>query len=159
MISADLNALMTLTGAGSAAGAVLRQYWQPAALAEEFDGERPVVAVSLLGEELVAFKTPDGGYGLLDKRCPHRGVDLRYGRLEDRGLRCPFHGWLLDAAGHCLEQPVSPRKPMRERQRALLLIDAAQELKAERILLYDLQGRSSVTDYIVVCNGRKNPLS
>jgi len=108
MTSAAQNDLMTLTGPGTAAGQVLRQHWQPAALTEEFDGERPVVPVTLLGEELVAFKNPDGSYGLLGKHCPHRGVDLCYGRLEDGGLRCPFHGWLLDAAGRCLEQPAEP---------------------------------------------------
>jgi len=84
---------------------VLRQYWQPAALTEELRGPRPVVPVTLLGERLVLFVDDDGRLGLLGRHCPHRGVDLAFGRLEDGGLRCPFHGWLLAADGACLETP------------------------------------------------------
>ncbi|WP_043111831.1 aromatic ring-hydroxylating dioxygenase subunit alpha [Solimonas flava] len=102
------NELITRIGPGSAAGAVLRQYWQPAALVDELDGPRPVRPVTLLGESLVLFRDEQGRYGLVDRRCSHRGADLCYGRLENGGLRCPFHGWLFDVDGHCLEQPAEP---------------------------------------------------
>ncbi|HVL34317.1 MAG TPA: aromatic ring-hydroxylating dioxygenase subunit alpha [Burkholderiales bacterium] len=107
MISAEQNALMTRIGPGTPAGALLRQYWQPAALAEELDGTRPVKAVRLLGEDLVLFKE-NGNYGLIERHCPHRGADLAYGRLEHGGLRCAFHGWLFDVHGKCLQTPAEP---------------------------------------------------
>ena len=108
MLTAERNALITQTGPGTPLGAMMRQYWQPAALVDEFDGPRPVRKVRLLGEDLVLFRDPAGRYGLLDRHCAHRGADLSYGRAEDGGLRCPFHGWLFDAAGACLEQPAEP---------------------------------------------------
>ena len=108
MLSAEQNALVTQTGAGTAGGALMRRYWQPAALAEELDGERPLVPVRLMGEDLVLFRADDGGLRLTARRCPHRGADLRFGRLEDGGIRCPFHGWLFDGKGRCLEQPAEP---------------------------------------------------
>lgn len=108
MLSAERNALITETGPGTPLGALMRQYWQPAALVDEFEGPRPVRQVRLLGEDLVLFRDPIGRYGLLDRHCAHRGADLAYGRAEDGGLRCPFHGWLFDAGGACLEQPAEP---------------------------------------------------
>ncbi len=108
MLSAEQNDLVTRTGPGTPAGALLRRYWQPAVLAEELEGERPVAPVRLLGEDLVAFRDDTGRYGLIGRQCPHRGVDLGYGRCEDGGLRCPFHGWLFDVNGQCLEQPAEP---------------------------------------------------
>ena len=108
MISQDLNDSLTRVGPGSDAGAVLRHYWQPAALAEELVSGRPVVPVRLLGEDLVLFRDSEGKLGLIGRQCPHRGVDLCYGRLEDNGLRCPFHGWHFNRDGHCVEQPGEP---------------------------------------------------
>ena len=108
MISQALNDTITKVGPGTDAGAVLRRYWQPAALADELEGNRPVVPVRLLGEDLVLFRDEDGALGLIGRRCPHRGVDLCYGRLEDNGLRCPFHGWHFDRSGQCVEQPGEP---------------------------------------------------
>lgn len=108
MLSAEQNRLITQTGADTPGGQVLRRYWQPVALAEELEGERPVKAVRVLGEDLVAFRDESGRWGLIGRHCPHRGADLCYGRLEDGGLRCPFHGWLLDVHGRCLEQPAEP---------------------------------------------------
>lgn len=108
MTTAAENELMTRVGPGTAAGALLRQYWQPAALVEELDEKRPVVPVRLLGEDLVLFRDQRGRYGLLERACPHRGADLCFGRLEAAGLRCPFHGWQFDATGQCLDQPGEP---------------------------------------------------
>jgi phenylpropionate dioxygenase-like ring-hydroxylating dioxygenase large terminal subunit len=107
MISAEQNELMTRIGPGTPAGALLRSYWQPVALAEELQAARAVKAVRLLGEDLVLFKN-QGQYGLLERHCPHRGADLAYGRLEDGGLRCSFHGWLFDTNGKCLATPAEP---------------------------------------------------
>jgi hypothetical protein len=108
MLSAQQNDLITLTGAGQPAGALMRHYWQPAALLDELTGNRPIKPVRLLGEDLVIFKDEKGRYGLIGRHCPHRGTDLAYGRLEDGGLRCAFHGWLFDVAGQCLETPAEP---------------------------------------------------
>ncbi len=108
MLSAEINKLITQTGAETPAGKMMRHYWQPAALADELASPRPVRPVRLLGEDLVLFRDEEGRYGLVDRRCCHRGADLAYGRLEDGGLRCPFHGWLFDVEGACLEQPAAP---------------------------------------------------
>lgn len=108
MMTQEQNDELTRIGPGTGAGAVLRRYWQPAALSAELEGERPVAPVRLLGEDLVLFRDESGKLGLIGRHCPHRGVDLCYGRLEDGGLRCPFHGWLYDHTGQCLEQPAEP---------------------------------------------------
>jgi phenylpropionate dioxygenase-like ring-hydroxylating dioxygenase large terminal subunit len=108
MISAGQNELMTRIGPETRAGKLLRGYWQPAALVDELMGPRPVKAVRLLGEDFVLFRDERGRCGLLERACPHRGADLAYGRLEDGGLRCAFHGWLFDVTGKCLETPAEP---------------------------------------------------
>jgi len=107
MLSVQQNDLITRTGPGTATGALMRRYWQPAALVDELT-ERPIKAIRLFGEDLVIFSDNKGRYGLLGRRCPHRGTDLSFGRLEAGGLRCSFHGWLFDAAGACLETPAEP---------------------------------------------------
>ena len=108
MLTAEQNRQVTQTGPETPAGAVMRRFWQPAALVEELSGERPLRPVRLLSEDLVIFRDNAGRYGLIGRQCPHRGVDLCYGRLEGGGLRCPFHGWLFDLNGNCLEQPGEP---------------------------------------------------
>ena len=107
MISREQNELMTRVGPGTPAGKLLRRYWQPVALVDELQGERPVKPVRVFGENLVLFKHSNS-YGLMERHCPHRGADLAYGRLEDGGLRCAFHGWLFDVRGRCLETPAEP---------------------------------------------------
>lgn len=108
MMSQEQNDLITRVGPGTAAGEVLRRYWQPAALSEELVGARPVVPVRLLGEDLVLFRDNEGELGLISRQCPHRGADMAFGRCEDNGLRCPFHGWHFDRNGQCVEQPGEP---------------------------------------------------
>ncbi|HSA90727.1 MAG TPA: Rieske 2Fe-2S domain-containing protein [Burkholderiales bacterium] len=107
MITREQNERITRIGPGTPAGSLLRRYWQPVALVDELQGERPVKAVRVLGEDWVLFKIGNT-YGLVDRHCAHRGADLAYGRLEDGGLRCSFHGWLYDVAGKCLEAPAEP---------------------------------------------------
>ncbi|MGK7864171.1 Rieske 2Fe-2S domain-containing protein [Falsiroseomonas sp. E2-1-a4] len=108
MISAELNERLTRVGSGTPGGRVLRQYWQPIALLDELEDKRPVRAVRALGQDFVLFRDEQGQIGLLDRDCPHRNADLAFGRLEDGGLRCPFHGWLFDVQGKCLDTPAEP---------------------------------------------------
>jgi phthalate 4,5-dioxygenase len=108
VLSREQNDLITRTGKGTPAGELMRRYWQPAALVDELGGNRPIRPLRLFGEDLVLFKDEQGRYGLVGRHCPHRGTDLAYGRLEDGGLRCPFHGWLFNVAGKCLETPAEP---------------------------------------------------
>lgn len=118
MISAEQNDRITRVGPGTPAGALLRRYWQPVALSEELEGDRPLRPVRLLGQDFVLFRDEHGRVGLLDRDCPHRGADLAYGRLEDGGLRCPFHGWLFDVTGRLREAPAEPdNSPLCERLR------------------------------------------
>ncbi|MDE0056607.1 MAG: Rieske 2Fe-2S domain-containing protein [Defluviicoccus sp.] len=108
MLSAEQNDRLTRTGPGTEMGAVMRRYWQPFALVEELPDERPVKEVRVLGEDLVVLRDDRGRYGALARRCAHRAGDLAYGRCEDGGLRCPYHGWLYAVDGRCLEQPAEP---------------------------------------------------
>ncbi|HEV8015061.1 MAG TPA: Rieske 2Fe-2S domain-containing protein [Stellaceae bacterium] len=94
------------TGKGKPAGELLRRYWQPVALVSDL-GKRPL-AITVMGEELVLFRDPTGKVGLLSRYCPHRATDLSYGRIEDGGLRCLYHGWMMDIRGRCLDQPAEP---------------------------------------------------
>ena len=113
---AEQNERVTRIGPGTPCGQVMRHYWHPVALLDEFNpaldprmGVRAVKAVKLLGQDLVLFKNAQGEFGLLDRDCPHRGADLAYGRNEGDGLRCPFHGWKFDVTGQCLETPAEPK--------------------------------------------------
>jgi len=108
MISREQNDLITRTGSAAPCGTLMRQYWQPVALSVELQGHRPLRPVRLMGQDLVVFRDEAGRLSLIDRDCPHRGADLAYGRLENGGLRCPFHGWLFDVGGNCLEMPGEP---------------------------------------------------
>src|SRR5262250_3518433 len=108
MIASDENNLLTQIGPGTPCGGLLRRYWQPVALAEELPEGGAPLKVKILSEELVLFRDDQGRPGLLGLHCSHRGTDLSYGRIEDGGLRCLYHGWLYDVAGRCLEQPGEP---------------------------------------------------
>lgn len=82
--------------------------WVVAARSEDLAVPRPVIPVTLDGQRLVLFRDDEGELGLIGRHCPHRGADLCYGRREDNGLRCPFHGWHFDRTGQCVEQPAEP---------------------------------------------------
>jgi phenylpropionate dioxygenase-like ring-hydroxylating dioxygenase large terminal subunit len=86
----------------------MRRYWQPLALAEELPHGGAPLRVNVLGEELVLFRDDQGQPGLLGLHCSHRGTDLSYGRIENGGLRCIYHGWLYDVCGRVIEQPGEP---------------------------------------------------
>ncbi|RVT92948.1 Rieske 2Fe-2S domain-containing protein [Sphingomonas crocodyli] len=97
-------------------GEVLRRYWMPALLSEEMpEADCAPVRVRLLGEDLIAFRDTDGRIGVLDRFCPHRRVDLFFGRNEECGLRCVYHGWKFDVSGNVLDMPAEPaNSPMRD---------------------------------------------
>ena len=102
----EQNELLTRTGPGTLLGDYLRRYWIPALLADELpEPDCPPVRVQLLSEKLVAFRDTDNRLGLLDEFCAHRGVSLWFGRNEECGLRCPYHGWKYDVTGQCVDLP------------------------------------------------------
>ena len=109
MLSREENELLTRTGAGTPMGELMRRYWIPALFADQLaERDGPPVRVKLLGERLVAFRDTEGRIGLLDERCPHRTASLFFGRNEECGLRCVYHGWKFDVAGNCVDQPSEP---------------------------------------------------
>jgi 5,5'-dehydrodivanillate O-demethylase len=107
MLSEELNEQFTRVGPGTPAGNLLRRYWWPVAACAELSN-KPTKKVRLLGEDLVLFRDRSGPMGLIAERCPHRRVSLVYGIPEPEGIRCPYHGWLMDRQGNCLEQPAEP---------------------------------------------------
>ena len=137
-MKAELNQRITQVGPGTPGGELLRRYWQPVALLDEFNpaldpamAVRPVKAVRVLGQDFVLFRNAEGAFGLLDRDCPHRGADLAFGRNEGDGLRCPFHGWKFDVSGQCTETPAEPAGSTlctRIRQRSYPLIEKAGAL-------------------------------
>ena len=106
MLADELNTLLTRTGPGTPMGELLRRYWIPALLDTELpERDCPPVRVKLLGEKLIAFRDTEGRLGLIDEFCAHRGVSLWFGRNEECGLRCPYHGWKYDVNGLCVDLP------------------------------------------------------
>jgi len=105
-ITQEQNEQLTRTGPGTPLGDLFRRYWIPALLAEEVaEKDGAPVRVQLLGEKLVAFRDTDGRLGVIDEFCAHRGVSLWFGRNEECGLRCPYHGWKYDVNGQCVDLP------------------------------------------------------
>ena len=109
MLSQQENELLTRTDAGTRAGDYFRRYWLPAMFASELPTpDCPPVRVKLLGEDLIAFRDTHGRAGLLDEFCPHRRASLFWGRNEECGLRCVYHGWKFDVHGKCVDMPNEP---------------------------------------------------
>lgn len=109
MLRTEQNQLVTQTGPGTPMGELFRRYWIPALLAEELsENDCPPVRVKLLSERLLAFRDTEGKFGLIDEFCAHRGVSLWFGRNEECGIRCPYHGWKFSVTGECLEVPSEP---------------------------------------------------
>ncbi len=104
MLTPQENEQLTQVGRGTPVGELMRRYWHPIAAAVELD-EKPTKAIRVLGEDLVLFKDRSGTVGLIGRLCPHRRVDLSYGIPEEHGLRCMYHGWMMDETGQCIEQP------------------------------------------------------
>ena len=108
-MKAEHNELLVRTGPGTPMGDLFRRYWLPALLATELpQPDCPPVRVKLLGERMVALRDTEGRLGLIDEFCAHRGVSLWFGRNEECGLRCPYHGWKYDVTGQCVDVPSEP---------------------------------------------------
>jgi phthalate 4,5-dioxygenase oxygenase subunit len=111
MLRKEQNDLLTQTGPGTPMGEFFRRHWIPALLAEELPGaDCAPVRVQLLSERLIAFRDSEDRLGLIDEFCAHRGVSLWFGRNEECGLRCPYHGWKYDVTGQCVEIPSEPEE-------------------------------------------------
>jgi phthalate 4,5-dioxygenase len=109
VLSQDQNERLTQTGPGTPLGRLFRSYWIPALLGEELpEPDCPPVRVTLLSERMIAFRDSEGRLGLLDEFCAHRGVSLWFGRNEECGLRCSYHGWKYDVTGQCVDMPNEP---------------------------------------------------
>ncbi|MCI0859420.1 MAG: Rieske 2Fe-2S domain-containing protein [Chloroflexi bacterium] len=104
MLTVKENERLTRVSAGTPMGELMRRYWQPIAAAAELD-ENPVKQVKLLGESLVLYRNRKGGIGLIGDTCAHRRISLLYGIPEEEGLRCPYHGWMYNETGQCIEMP------------------------------------------------------
>ena len=107
MLTSDENRTLTLTGPGTDMGDVFRCYWQPALLSRELERAGPPKRIRMLGEDFIAFRDGNGRVGIVEPRCPHRGADLFFGRNEDCGIRCAYHGWQFSVDGECLDVPTA----------------------------------------------------
>ena len=109
MLSREDNELLCRVGPGTPMGDLMRQYWIPALMSSELpEPDCPPVRVRLLGENLIAFRATSGKVGLIQNACPHRGASLFFGRNEEEGLRCVYHGWKFDCDGACVDMPTEP---------------------------------------------------
>jgi 5,5'-dehydrodivanillate O-demethylase len=110
MLSKEENELLTHVGPATPAGEMLRRYWWPVGFTQDVTPKGPPVKARLLGEDFVLFRDGQARLGLLELHCSHRGTSLEFGRVEDTGIRCCYHGWLYDRRGKCLEQPAEPEE-------------------------------------------------
>lgn len=110
MLTREENETLTRVGKGTPAGELLRRYWMPIAVSGELSDEKPIKATRLLGEDLVVYRDRKGCYGVVGEQCPHRKASLAFGRVDEEGIRCPYHGWKFDRTGACLEQPAEPEE-------------------------------------------------
>jgi phthalate 4,5-dioxygenase len=109
MLSNEDNEILTRVGPGTMMGNLLRRFWVPAFLSLEVpEPDCPPVRVKILSEDLVGFRTTSGKTGLVTQSCPHRGASVFFGRNEEEGLRCVYHGWKFDVTGRCVEMPSEP---------------------------------------------------
>ncbi|GAC1313090.1 MAG: Rieske 2Fe-2S domain-containing protein [Chloroflexota bacterium] len=109
MLSREDNELVTQVGPGTPMGNLMREYWVPAMLSSELPSpDSDPVRVKLLGEQLIAFRDSSGQVGLIGNHCPHRGASLFFGRNEEAGLRCVYHGWKFSVDGACIDMPNEP---------------------------------------------------
>ena len=98
LITQEQNDRLTPTGRGTPCGELMRRFWQPAALSEELTADKPL-PVTLFGEELILFRNDQASPALIGRYCAHQGMDMIYGRVEEDGIRCLYHGWLFDTCG------------------------------------------------------------
>jgi phenylpropionate dioxygenase-like ring-hydroxylating dioxygenase large terminal subunit len=109
MLTPKDNELMCKVGPGTPMGELMRQYWIPALMSTELPSpDCPPTRLRLLGENLIGFRATSGAVGLIANSCPHRGASLFFGRNEEEGLRCVYHGWKFDVGGNCVDMPSEP---------------------------------------------------
>ncbi len=107
MLSAEENQRLTETGSGTAMGELFRRYWHPILLSQELEVDSAPKRIEIRGEHFLAFRDSSGRVGIVEPRCSHRGADLFFGRNEECGLRCAYHGWKFDVEGNCVDLPTS----------------------------------------------------
>jgi phenylpropionate dioxygenase-like ring-hydroxylating dioxygenase large terminal subunit len=152
MLTREENELLCRVGAGTPMGDLMRQYWLPGALSRELPRpDSDPRRIMLLGEQLIAFRDTNGQVGMLQNNCPHRGASLFFGRNEESGLRCVYHGWKFDTAGNCIDMPNEPAEsdfrtrvkslayPARERG-GIIWVYMGQRTGADLPPLPDLEG-------------------
>ena len=109
MLSAADNALITQTNPGTPMGELFRRFWLPVVHPDELpEPDCPPIRIRVMGEDLVAFRDTNGQVGIMEAFCPHRRAPLFYGRNEECGLRCVYHGWKFDVHGQCVDMPSEP---------------------------------------------------
>jgi len=108
MLSKEENELLTRVGPGTPAGEMLRRFWWPVGFTDDLKPKGAPVKIRLLNEEFILFRDGKSNLGVLGLHCSHRGTSLEFGRVEEDGIRCCYHGWLYDLHGKCLEQPAEP---------------------------------------------------
>jgi phenylpropionate dioxygenase-like ring-hydroxylating dioxygenase large terminal subunit len=109
VLNATDNETIVRTGPGTPVGELMRQYWLPAVRSDELpQPDCPPLRLRLLCEDLIAFRATSGSVGIVQNACPHRGASLFFGRNEEDGLRCVYHGWKFDASGRCVDMPSEP---------------------------------------------------
>ena len=159
MITVDT---LTRVGPGTPAGMLFREFWLPVAKASEIEADGPPLRLLVLGEKLLAFRDSDGRVGIIDHRCPHRCASLFFGRNEEGGLRCAYHGWKFDVEGNCLDMPNVPPEqgfasrvkakayPARERNNAIWVYmgPRAEPPPLPTIGIVDDQERELVVDLV-----------
>jgi phthalate 4,5-dioxygenase oxygenase subunit len=119
MTTKSENETLTRVGAGTPMGDLMRQYWPPAAKSDELIADGDPLRLMLLGEKLIAFRDSSGRVGVMDHRCPHRCASLFFGRNEENGIRCVYHGWKFDVDGNCLDMAnVPPHQDFKHKVKA-----------------------------------------
>jgi phthalate 4,5-dioxygenase len=143
VLTKENNEILTRVGKGTPSGDLLRRYWLPACLSSEIpEPDGPPVRVKLLGESLVAFRDTTGETGLVQEQCPHRGASLYFGRNEECGLRCVYHGWKFDRTGQCVDQR-SERRSFADR----IAIDAYPTHESGGIVWAYLGAKEAMTPF------------
>ena len=135
-------------------GRLFRSSWIPALLPEELpENDCPPVRVKLLSERLIAFRDSEGRYGLMDEFCAHRGVSLWFGRNEDCGLRCPYHGWKYDVTGQCIDMPSEPEDRLRAQGEADVL--SAGRARRRAVDLHGSAGSAAAASRMGIRDGAR----
>ncbi|MFT5138943.1 MAG: 5,5'-dehydrodivanillate O-demethylase [Rhodothermales bacterium] len=139
MLSAEKNQILTEVGPDKPMGQLLRRYWHPIGAAAELI-EKATKPIRLMGEDLVVYKDLSGNFGLVHRRCAHRGADLAYGTVEKCGLRCLYHGWLYDSDGQCIAQPYEDMVSPKGRHKKNVRLKAAYPVQEKSGLLWAYLG-------------------